>query len=574
MFFSRSMFALALCFSASFAQAGEVRARLDRDTVHMGETVTLNVEAEGSGGDTPDFSALDADFMQLGTSSSSSINMIDGRTSAKQLWAVGLQPKHEGRITIAPVALGSARSEALVLTVLPAQAASVDHAGDEVFMEVSAEPKAPYVQQQVRVTVALYFSVNLAAGNLDDPHAEGAVVQKLGQDRNYRAQRGERVYQVIERHYALIPEKSGSLVLPALNFRGRAIGNDPAAQFFGRGREIATRSDGITLDVRPRPSTAAAGPWLPAQKLDYAVQGPPAGTSARVGEPVTFTLSLQAQGLGFEQLPEITLPQIEGAEIYPDKPVTRTRDDGTWLFGESERKFAIVPTRAGTLRIPALAQAWWDVQHDRVANVQIAAQEIEVLPAAIANAPPSTPAAPENVPSTQSAVGAPASPPVSAAGVSDGGQSSALRSWRILAFGAIGLWLLTLATWWWTSQGRRHSPTATTSRDVKAGLSVRVARAAFVRACETHDAAAVARNLIAWASAEGRSAATTGALAAQLELSHQREAIAALERARFAHGDIGDACRNMAKAFVDGFVWRRTEVTATSETVLPRLYPQ
>lgn len=422
MYFLRSLFALALSISASFVQAAEVRARLDRDTVHMGETVTLNVEAEGSGGDMPDFSALDADFIQLGTSSSSSINMIDGRTSAKQLWAVGLQPKHEGRITIAPVALGGARSEALVLTVLPAQAASVDHAGDEVFMEVSAEPKAPYVQQQVRVTVALYFSVNLAAGNLDDPHAEGAVVQKLGQDRNYRAQRGERVYQVIERHYALIPEKSGSLVLPALNFRGRAIGNDPAAQFFGRGREIATRSDAITLDIRPRPSTAVAGAWLPAQTLDYAMQGPPAGSSARVGEPVTITLSLKAQGLGFEQLPELALPLIEGAEIYPDKPITRTRDDGTWLFGESERKFAIVPTRAGTLRIPALAQAWWDVQHDRVANVQIAAQEIEVLPAVIANASSSTPAAPQSVPSTQSTVAASASLPVNAAGASDGGE--------------------------------------------------------------------------------------------------------------------------------------------------------
>jgi hypothetical protein len=109
--------------------------------------------------------------------------------------------------------------------------------------------------------------------------------------------------------------------------------------------------------------------------LGFAVQGPPAGTSARVGEPVTLTLSLHAQGLGFEQLPELVLPQLEGAEIYPDKPVTRTRDDGTWLFGEAERKFAIVPTRAGTLRIPALSQAWWDTQHDRVASVQVAAQE-------------------------------------------------------------------------------------------------------------------------------------------------------------------------------------------------------
>lgn len=577
MSFSRSIVVLVLSLVASLAQAVEVRARLDRDTVHMGETVTLNVEAEGSGGDMPDFGALDADFTRLGTSSSNSINIVNGSTSAKQLWAVGLQPKHEGRIAIAPVVVGNARSEALTLTVLPAQAASVDHAGDEVFMEMSAEPTAPYVQQQVRVTVALFFSVNLAAGNLEDPHAEGAVVQKLGQDHNYRAQRGDRTYQVIERHYALIPEKSGPLLLPALNFRGRAVGNDPAAQFFGRGREVATRSDAIKLDVKPRPATAAAGPWLPAQTLGFTVQGPPAGTSARVGEPITLTLNLRAQGLGFEQLPELALPQIEGAEIYPDKPVTRTRDDGTWLFGESERKFAIVPTRAGTLRIPALSQGWWDTQHDRVANEQVAAQEIEVLPAIASNLPASPPM-------VQSSPALPAQGAISPASTAtatnvgtaaDSGNASALRRWRALAFGAIGLWLITLTIWWWMARRRDQGPSRAPAGDAAPSTSVRVARAAFVRACETRDLAAIARRVLAWAAAEGKTAPTSGALAAQLELAHQRDALAALERARFGQGDMGDACREMAKAFADGFVWRHAQPgTKSSETVLPRLYPQ
>ncbi len=78
-------------------------------------------------------------------------------------------------------------------------------------------------------------------------------------------------------------------------------------------------------------------------------------TEIRVGDPVTRTIRLQAQGLGFEQLPELNLTAPEGAEIYPDKPDTRTRDDGTWLYGERVRKFAFVPTKPGTLTIPGMS---------------------------------------------------------------------------------------------------------------------------------------------------------------------------------------------------------------------------
>ena len=96
-----------LAMLAACASAAEVRAWLDRDSARLGETVTLNVEASGSGSDTPDFSALSRDFEQLGTSSSSQVSVVNGATTAKQLWAVGLQPRHEGRIEIAPAAKSS-----------------------------------------------------------------------------------------------------------------------------------------------------------------------------------------------------------------------------------------------------------------------------------------------------------------------------------------------------------------------------------------------------------------------------------------------------------------------------------
>ena len=164
-----------------------------------------------------------------------------------------------------------------------------------------------------------------------------------------------------------------------------------------------------------------------------------------VGDPVTRTIRLQAQGLGFEQLPELTLAAPDGAEIYPDKPDTRTRDDGTWLYGERVRKFAFVPSRPGTLTIPGASVRWWDTAHDRAETVELPARTIKVLPAvgkpATGSAATGAASQPENSP-----VDAASATP-QATGATPASLTS-LRIWQMLALLALVLWLVTLALWW------------------------------------------------------------------------------------------------------------------------------
>jgi len=183
---------VALAFVALFicgnAFAAEARAWLDRNSMRVGETVTLNVEVNGdSSAKQPDFSVLQGDFDLLGTQSQTSMSILNGESNTKLLWAVGLQPKHAGTFTIPSFTIAGAKTQALPLTVLAAQAGAVGKAGDDVFVDAEATPRSPYVQQEVRLTVKLFYALNLTDGNLDDPKAEGLVVRKLGQDSNYTA---------------------------------------------------------------------------------------------------------------------------------------------------------------------------------------------------------------------------------------------------------------------------------------------------------------------------------------------------------------------------------------------------
>lgn len=536
--------------------APALRAWLDRDAMRLGETITLNVEASGVGAAQPDFSALAQDFNVLGTQSGQQVSIANGARSAKTLWAVQLEPKREGPITIAPIAVGAAQTAPVRLNVLAAPSAA-QQAGGDIFLEAAAQPLDPYVQQQVRYTLKLYYAFDLTDGNLAEPKADGVAVQRIGQDKQYVATVGARRYHVLERHYALTPERSGAIELPALAFRGSVLdASDPAA-FFGRGRSVGARSDAIRLDVRPKPADWTGAGWLPAASL-LLKDDSELPAQVRVGEPVTRTIRLQAQGLGYEQLPELELAAPSGADVYPDKPETRTRDDGEWLYGERVRKFAFVPNRAGTLTLPGLRVNWWDTQNDRLATAELPAQTIVVLPA---------PAPASNA----SGLPAPAAMPAGAAASAPGTaftEATTVGLWRMLAAVGFILWIATLSAWWWS---RRIAPRAV-SPSPSATNAESPSRVAFLRACALGDLAGAERALVAWARGERAGVRNLGELAVAVDDEAQRMVTIALERARYAGQPGEGVATRLQQAFRGGIAWRAA-ARARRDDALPALYP-
>lgn len=552
---------LALLWLATLpcvAMADSARAWLDRDSMRIGETVTLNVQVEGTITAEPDFSALATDFRTLGTQSSRQFNMTNGQATASTLWAIGLEPKHEGTFDIPALTVGSLTTTPLRLVVAAAPAGAQGKAGDAIYIEVSAEPSSPYVQQQVRYVVKLFYAVDLTEGALDEPAIDGIVVQKLGRDRQYAATVGERRYRVLERHYALIPERSGPIEMPALAFRGSTVDSGDPTGFFRRGRAITARSDALTLDVRAKPQDWGPAPWLPAADFTISDESD-LPTRVEVGEPITRTIRMRAQGLAFEQLPELSFDAPEGSDVYPDKPETQTRDDGSWLYGERTRKFAVVPGKPGKLVLPPVQVDWWDTASNRRVTAVLPAHEIEVVAAA---------GAPTVAPPAATTSQAPASAPTTVAYPSAFETGNA-RIWRILAIAATSLWLVTLLLWW---RSRRSS--VEVPRDRASAIGENAGRSVFLRACAMGDVAGAERAILGWARSERPQWRNLGEIAAQLDDEAQREALHDLQRVRYAGASIDALAARLERAFKRGFAWSDTRATVASTSPLPPLYPR
>src|SRR3546814_17518487 len=81
------------------------------------------------------------------------------------LFAVALQPRREGLLTVPALDVGGQRTQPLSLTVT--EAAPPARAGSAAFIEAQIDDEDPYVQQSVGYTLRLYYDTPLVSGQLD-----------------------------------------------------------------------------------------------------------------------------------------------------------------------------------------------------------------------------------------------------------------------------------------------------------------------------------------------------------------------------------------------------------------------
>jgi hypothetical protein len=549
------------------AQAATVSATLDRHTVSLGDTVTLNLRIAGGGfASPPDLSPLQADFDVLGQSQSSNLSIVNGQRSSELVIGVVLRPRRAGTLTIPALTVDGMQTAPMSITVRPASAASAAAPDSNLFMESDVEPRQAWVGQQLSYVVKIFYRGNLSGGALDALQVDGVQLSQVGQDLHYDSVRGGNTYHVIERRYALVPQHAGALTIPALGFQGEALDPGNPDSFFGIGDQVSASAPPVTVQVQPVPANWGTSAWLPARALSLTLSGwPAAGTPVRVGQPINLQMRLSATGVPADALPALSLPAISGATVYPDRAKTSTGNDGPWLVGGSQRGFAVVPEQAGTLTMPATTLRWFDVTSGQVRTAEIPAHTLTVLPAA--GAAPAAPAATAPASATAAAPAATAAPAVTASPVS--GAVGSPVPWRWIALASLALWLASFAAWWWLHRRRAPHPEAVAAPTV--APSARERRAAFLAAARGHDASAQLHALLAWAQAERPAIRQPGELAAALADAAQRQALQALQRRCYGGAAAGPDGATLVAAFQAGLAWRAGDEPDTDE--LPPLYP-
>lgn len=554
----RAWLLLCLLLAWPLSSLAATRAWLEQSQVSLGQAVTLNVETDAVSA-TPDLTPLMRDFEVEGQSDSRSVQLVNGRMSSRTTFALTLRPRRAGTLTIPALQVGNERSVPLVLEVTATATASAASNG-LVFVETEVDDARPYVQQSVGVTVRLFYATPLVSGQLDLDPPDGALLQRVGEIVQSSREIDGRRYNTAERRFLLVPERSGPLTLPGARFSGRGAGGWMDDLLGGNSREVNITGTPRVLQVRPQPADAGQ-PWLPVRDLRLRYTAVP--EQMRTGEAATFAIETTVVGATQAQLPELPAPAVPGAQVFAEPP----QYDETFVGGTPQvkltRRYSIVPSTTGTLAVPGVAMAWWDVRAG--ANKRATLSDLTIPVVAGSGQAPRPPV-------QDGAAPASLSPPGDGVIALAGERRIPTHLWPWLAAGFALLWLATLV--WGLSRGQRGTAV---SRD-RAAAAGSEASVSFA----THTAADLKRVLdagdlddieVVLCGMARPVAIDLDDLERRLAAPSQRAAVDLLRRARWAGGDPAQARLALREAFRGGPQWQARDAGVADEP-LPPLYPR
>lgn len=478
MFFGRALTAalvLAFVAGAGSVQAA-VEARVDRSVITLDDTLTLSLRStEGEDLGEADFTPLNRDFEILNTSRNSSTTYRNGTWKTESELQLILAPKRGGHLQIPPIEVDGTFTRALSVGVNePSHSLA---SADTVFLEAEVDQQEVYVQTQLVYTLRLYQSINLNELQLSELSIDNARVEQLENTRFQRRIK-DTTYVVTELRFAVFPEESGTLQIPAMTLSASEAGS--RRSLFDRGRTLRRRAQPLQVKVLPIPAQFPSRNWLPASEVNISEDWSAAPGSIGIGESITRTITLRASGVASAQIAPIEIEDIPGLKIYPDQPSQEEIKDENGITALSIQSAALLATRAGDFQLPEIRIPWWDTQSRQLRYAVLPATTVSVAAPLIT--PEAAAAAQTQIPaSPPSATQAPVAPNI----------------WMWTTLAAVCGWIISTAV---LLHNRRQPTTPGESADNKS-QSEGARFKALLQACNDNQALQARSRLLQWGCA-------------------------------------------------------------------------
>lgn len=362
------------------ASAQTVEVTVDRTEIARGDTVELTIRVFQQQNSQLDLSPLREDFDVLASRTSQQIRSINNQVESWTDYIITLFPTREGEVQIPSFQIGAETTAPITLSVVD-RGPNSNQGSSELFLETEVNKQSVFVQEQLLFTIRLFYTIsgirNPQFTELDMPDT---VIQLIGSPNQYERLIDGVRYGVYEMRYVIFPQRSGPLEIPDILFRGEVT--DGSSNFVFRNlntQRVTAYIEGMTIDVKERPPAAQGlDSWLPASNVTLEESWDQDLGNLQVGQTITRTLRLTAEGLDGAMLPPFSPAQIEGTNLYPDPAdIERTFVEGE-IVGTRIESTDLVPTRAGIVEIPELSVPWWDINANELRYATVPATRLAI----------------------------------------------------------------------------------------------------------------------------------------------------------------------------------------------------
>ena len=398
--------------------AQTVRAYLSQSEVTLNRQFVLNVEISGTqqldqDPVLPDLSTFAA---YLGSGTSTSMQIVNGRTSMSLTTQHRFQATAEGTFEIGPVTMRAGgqnlRTEPLTIRIIDGPAPTTRSnppgadgtvAPEDLFVTATPNKQRVYVNEPVIVEYRIFTRVDVDGYNItQQPGTTGFWVEELADPQTRVEQvvrNGSQYTSAVVRRVALFPTSAGTKTLEPLTLetrvrvqrRSRSLFGDPFGDVFGGGLfgnrvPVVVGSNPVEIEVLPLPTgqpdsfTGLVGRLVVSASIDR--------TDAETNDALTYRLEVSGTGnVRTLQEPQLGFPS--DFEVYPPDVSERVASTADGVQGGKVFEYVVVPRAPGQVTIPAVELAYFDV--DAGAYAVAASDPITLT---VAGDPVATPAGP------------------------------------------------------------------------------------------------------------------------------------------------------------------------------------
>lgn len=350
--------------------ADDFIASVSKNKITSGESIELVLEYNGKTSEQPDLSVIKTEFEILSSSQSHESSYINGVGSQKTKWVLEIMALNDkANLVIPPISLGKYSTRPIIIQ--QSSAPYQNSQNQDLSLEAKLDRYEGYVNQEFILTINLRIKLALRQGNLPKPEIAGAIVETILESKPEEIYENGLKTTLVQRKYAIYPEKEGALLIPSLRFDG-LVTDSSARGFFGRDKRVKAHSEKLSIKVKPVPNNFPKGePFLPLKKLVVVESFDSDNPSFSVGEATPRRFEIKALGTLASFLPEIAPPTLPGLKIYSEPGVKANKATDEGIEASLNFSHVYMPSNGGAFTVPKKTIYWWDIEEDQLKETKI-----------------------------------------------------------------------------------------------------------------------------------------------------------------------------------------------------------
>jgi hypothetical protein len=132
------------------------------------------------------------------------------------------------------------------------------------------------------------------------------------------------------------------------------------------------------IDVKPIPVPFTEHTWFPAYDVKLTEEWSSDPDKMSVGEPITWTLTVVADGSMGAQIPDLVINLPSHLKQYVDKPEIIQEQGPAGFKGTKKIKIALIATKPGSVTLPEISLNWWDLITERSRTAQLPSRVMHI----------------------------------------------------------------------------------------------------------------------------------------------------------------------------------------------------